>query len=108
MIRYVQDDNLWCPYVICDHCNERIEDAKQGNALYNPDKGIVYFTHKKCNHAWEHINHAESSNGSRACWFADELEAFILRLGINLAMAKAEGTEGLSVWVGVRGKILML
>ena len=44
--------------VVCDHCKDVIDDAKQGNYQYRAEPeslpGVMYFTHKHCCRAFEH------------------------------------------------------
>lgn len=71
------------PVVICDQCGEQITDAKDGNYEWRADQGEwteyqIYFTHKKCCHAFE------MENGDPSMWLAGELAHFMLYLGNNL------------------------
>lgn len=89
MIKIALIKNLYCPIVTCDACGNRIDEFADGSVLYRmPDplsapylplnEGELFFTHKRCNHAFEHYNPAN--------WFWDELGPFILQLGFNTQM----------------------
>ena len=47
------------PVVVCDHCGQRIAEARQGNSPWpvdgqgHPIESQIYFTHKRCARAWE-------------------------------------------------------
>jgi hypothetical protein len=50
-IRIVLRDNLNCPVVFCDHCQQEIETAKNGNyewQMGEKDGSSLFFTHKAC------------------------------------------------------------
>jgi hypothetical protein len=80
-------DGHACPVVVCDHCGERIEDARDGNyqwrmGLRDTDWGSrVFFTHKRCCHAFEQAHPEEGFT-----WGAIELECFPVYLGNNLRL----------------------
>jgi hypothetical protein len=59
-LRMVLEGDLFRPLVFCDHCGERIDDARDANAEYvrdagglRPLTGQVFFTHKVCSDAFE-------------------------------------------------------
>jgi hypothetical protein len=71
------------PVVVCDHCGEQIEDAKDGNYQYRIDErgfphGPLYFTHKECCLAFE------AADPERGVWSATELDYLPLYLVNNL------------------------
>ena len=100
MIEFTLDRRLWCPWVFCDHCGERIETAQDGNVHYKILDPLPRFTHKRC------LLPFENSHGGPAQWFCEELETFMLRLAINLDMAQDEGQDGMFTKVVIRGKLV--
>lgn len=90
MIKLVPTPSKMCPVVVCDHCQERIEDARQGNVYWRQwkthrftpdaatgttsmeelppresilvDDGQFYTLHKKCTRVFETI-HADEQQG---------------------------------------------
>ncbi len=39
--------------MVCEHRDEKIEEAGKSNALWDPDSGEAFFVHKPCNRAFE-------------------------------------------------------
>jgi hypothetical protein len=84
------------PRVVCDHCGERIREAKDGNYQWSQAEGgadgqtaVMYFTHKACCHAFE------QTHGASATWHAIDLEArpyFLMQnLQLSWRAAQAKG-----------------
>lgn len=52
------EPDLYEPHVICDHCCDRVMDAKDGLGLWHvrndgSTDGKLYFVHKRCVRAFE-------------------------------------------------------
>jgi hypothetical protein len=79
-------NGLSCPTVVCDHCHQPIERAKDGNYQWRmdlPSPQPMYFTHKRCCLAFE------DSRGRRApgvLWGSMELSVLSVYLERNLAL----------------------
>jgi hypothetical protein len=81
-----RESGLDRPVVICDHCGLEITEAKDGNYEWEVGEegeilnGTIYFTHKRCCHAFEQTN--------RGCarWYAIGLECLPVYLANNLQM----------------------
>ena len=100
MLRVVGKRGLCCPVITCDWCGRPIEDARQGNYewVFGPEgdstaytarmasgetlTAEVFFTHKRCCHAFEMAN----NRGSGVLWGAFGLECLPVYLGANLAL----------------------
>jgi hypothetical protein len=86
-LRIQDEGGLDRPVVICDLCGAEITDALDGNFQWafddegRLDGGEVYFTHKRCCHAFE-----QSNGGGGACWGAIGLECLPIYLGANLRL----------------------
>lgn len=69
------------PVILCDWCGERIADAADGNYAWgegnNGDQIPVWFTHKRCHHAW-------AAKYPDRDLFAEELRVLPLFLHRNL------------------------
>jgi ribosomal protein L24E len=81
------EQDLYCPQLFCDYCGEQIE--AQGNGLYQvrdgePVTGEIFFTHKHCNHAFEHFN--RPAEGAR--WYWVDARDLPLQLAANLGMGR--------------------
>jgi len=80
-------DNRSCPVVLCDHCGQPINDAKDGNyqwrmGMNDSDFGSrIYFTHKRCCQAFE-----DDHDDEKVLWGAMELACLPIYLGNNLAL----------------------
>jgi hypothetical protein len=78
--------NRHCPTVVCDVCGQEIEDATDGNAQWVMDEeeygagGALYFTHKKCCHAFDTGPFQKGLVG------AEELAPFMVFLANNLCL----------------------
>jgi hypothetical protein len=91
-------DHLACPVVLCDHCREPIEDARDGNVYYNPDftndgTTDMFFNHKRCARAFEVARDARF-------WHTWELADLLVYLPANLAYTQKDiekRTERLAV-----------
>jgi hypothetical protein len=74
------------PVVACDHCGQRIVEAREGNVTWRitPEgrlvNGEVYFTHKECWNDFEWLH-----GGSRE-WLVMELQCLPIYLGENLRL----------------------
>jgi hypothetical protein len=59
-LQIVQGRRTANPGIACDHCGQPITNGKDGNYQWRPtDEGettTVYFTHKRCCHAFEHLH----------------------------------------------------
>ena len=81
------------PIVCCDHCGERIQDAKNGNFMWMigpnislPEDGKLYFTHKRCCGPFE-----RSFDMPEGCMLASgELSWFPIYLERNINLDRAE------------------
>jgi hypothetical protein len=75
----IQRRGRHCPAIECDHCGQRIRTARDGNVQWAlRAKGpMVYFTHKRCCHAFEEANPG-------ILWGAMELSQFPLYLANSL------------------------
>ncbi len=77
------------PGVICDVCGKDIKNARDGNAQWlmgEEGKGCtIYFTHKKCCHAFDTANPDAG---------AQELSHFLVFLVNNLKMDWEKAREG--------------
>ena len=76
------------PIVVCDHCDTRIDDARDGNAQWrepssSPGHGRrdLFFTHKRCYRAFT----ADERPDSDFMWHSQELSAFLWFLTSNAA-----------------------
>ena len=81
-LKVVFDKGEWCPVVVCDHCGERITDARQGNYQWQHDGETVVFTHKKC------CRDYESAHGGRQAWLWADITWLPRYLAVNLKNAK--------------------
>ncbi|HKI38530.1 MAG TPA: hypothetical protein VKA46_42170 [Gemmataceae bacterium] len=87
-IKYEAGLNM--PVVVCDQCYEEIADA--GDGIYEwlveedgrPWDGRMYFTHKRCCHAFE------QARGGRRRWCWGPLECLPIYLGNNLRLSWKE------------------
>jgi len=58
-IRIAIEEGVAKVVAVCDHCAERIEDAKKANYLWkhaddgSAETGIIYTVHKSCTRAFE-------------------------------------------------------
>lgn len=83
MIYMVVENGKSCPVVLCDHCGERITGSGNYQWLISAEQSRpaeVFFTHKRCCHAFEIANPAPEGT----CWGAMEIQAFPIYLGNNL------------------------
>lgn len=83
------DEDRSGPVVICDHCGQRIESARDGNVEWQVDAegrptagGAIFFTHKDCCRAFE--------TAARNRWYTQELSAFLVYLGNGLHVSWRE------------------
>lgn len=89
-----------CPVVICDHCGEVIEDARDGNyqwqgAIHEDEIALMVFTHKACCDPFEHAHRHEGS------WCAiglDALPHFLLR-NLGLTWKQSRSCAALMSWM---------
>lgn len=80
----IRGDRYHSPIIVCDHCQQPIEYAKQGNYEWKVGpEGVVepriYFTHKRCSRAFE-----EANAGEGWTWHATELQLLPIYLERNL------------------------
>jgi len=86
IVQKVGKRELLCPVVFCDFCGKRIEDATEGTYEYrredasSPEGAEVKFVHKDCSRQFE------AAHGKSIAWYWDELQAFPVFLGNNLAL----------------------
>jgi hypothetical protein len=79
-------DRRSCPTVVCDVCGKEIKAASDGNAQWMMDEeqhdsgATLYFTHKKCCHAFDVAHSDEQLVG------ANDLDQFMVFLSNNLHM----------------------
>lgn len=84
-IRAVYREGRFYPSLVCEHCDEKIEEAGKANALWDPDYGEAFFVHKPCNRAFE------SSFGERLWW--EPLDSFLHRILHNSGFRPEEAKE---------------
>jgi hypothetical protein len=83
-LRIVEDGAYFKPVIVCDQCGEAIAQASDGNYQWRFDGrgdypgAAVYFTHKKCCHAFEVANPGP--------WGAMELDCLFVYLSNNLQL----------------------
>jgi len=91
-IRIAIEDGVAKVVAVCDHCAERIQDAKKGNYLWTHDEdgsaetGIIYTVHKSCTRAFE-----ESKPDGR--WGAVELQELPVYLARNMDVDLDEAAD---------------
>jgi hypothetical protein len=92
------DEKKASPCIICDHCDQIIRTAKDGNSLWLEDISYpriagktveIKNTHKKCNYAFERANPAESDQ----CWMSHELTKDLTMLLENIALTKQSAAK---------------
>lgn len=82
-----------CPVIICDECQRRIEDAKDGNVEFKMltgdgrDRNVVFLHKGDCTLAYE------ATHDGRVCWGSDELAGFVLLLGHNIRISKSDAAQ---------------
>jgi hypothetical protein len=87
-----------CPTVVCDVCQEEIEDARDGNAQWmmgeegQGDGAAVFFTHKQCCRAFDRAAHADDR-----CPGANELAHFMVFLSDNIRMNWPDARRGAAI-----------
>jgi hypothetical protein len=72
------------PVVYCDVCQERITDAKDGNVQWMitdtdgqvRDRAEIYFTHKRCCHAFDAQHGEVISEGVEKCQALETAPAY--------------------------------
>ena len=83
-LRIVEDGRYEKPTIVCDHCGEAITDVGDGNYQWRFDGrgdypgAAVYFTHKRCCHAFEKANPGP--------WGAMALDCLFVYLSNNLKL----------------------
>jgi hypothetical protein len=90
------------PVVICDHCGKRIEDAKQGQYLWDVEKRDengampIYFVHKGCDRLFDPTH--------SLAW--DELDTLPILLGNNTQLNWKQAREHIKLLgsLGIMGK----
>jgi hypothetical protein len=103
MIKMVVEGQKAFPKVFCDQCEQVIDDAKKGNALWAVGDellqggGRIYFTHKQCNHLFEHTHDGQDG------WAWMPLEIFPIQLSANLHLrwGDKESLDTAKVWAGI-------
>ncbi|GAB4201793.1 MAG: hypothetical protein OHK0022_24200 [Roseiflexaceae bacterium] len=88
MLSIQRIDNMFVPVVICDYCNQVIDDAIDGNFLWKVledgsigETGKIYFTHKHCDQAFE-----DNNPETNFLWYSDELDNLPIYLMRSLNM----------------------
>jgi hypothetical protein len=87
----INDDGRHAPQAFCDHCGERIEQARDGNYEWHPgniepgDEVEVYLIHKRCTQAFQQATGKHPYTG--------ELTVFPVYLGNNLEIDWDEANE---------------
>ncbi len=76
---------LLCPAIVCDWCQERIEDAADGNVYYyHDDEGLgpppanLFYNHKRC--AWAHDADLEVHKREGTLVMSEDLGVFLAQL----------------------------
>ena len=99
-LRIVEDGRYEKPTIVCDQCGEAITDVNDARYQWRfDDRGdypdaAVYFTHKRCCHAFEEANPGP--------WGAMELECLFVYLSNSLKLdwEAAKGRAGLPDCIG--------
>jgi len=79
---------ILCPAVVCDWCQERIEDGGSGNVYYYHDEPAnLFYNHKDCARAHDAYLEAHKSEG--ALVMSGHLEVFLAQLLGNTGREKA-------------------
>jgi hypothetical protein len=84
-----EEAGLFMPIIVCDHCYEEIADARDGNYEWlveddgRPWDGRMYFTHKRCCHAFEQARRVGR-------WYAMPLECMPIYLENNLRLNRKQ------------------
>ena len=81
-----------CPVVVCDHCGQVIEDARDGNyqwqgAMQEDEIALMVFTHKACCDPFEHAHRHEEP------WCSIGLDALPHFLLHNLGLTGKESAS---------------
>jgi len=73
----------FCPFVFCDHCHLKIEDAKMAIATWNDEGRVRHFHKGDCSRAeprdpyWsqlnEHLSHTASNAGVKELEFGFDI-----------------------------------
>ncbi len=84
-IKAVYSEGRFFPSLICDHCDEKIEEAGKSNALWDPHSEEAFFVHTHCNRAFE------SSFGERL-WY-EPLDSFLHRVLFNVGFRPEKAKE---------------
>jgi hypothetical protein len=92
MIKIVlSEKGRYGPRIFCDHCGEKIEDARAGSCEFlvhsagdrigEPVTGDLFFAHKQCSRAFE-AEHFEFGQK----WHVGDISALPIRLAASLGM----------------------
>jgi hypothetical protein len=84
-LRITNDGRHNCPTVFCDHCNEVIRTARDGNYQWRHGEEELFFTHKKCCRAFQ-----QARPGT---WLFTPLEALPGYLAANLGVRPEESRK---------------
>jgi hypothetical protein len=91
MISEIKD--RFCPIVVCDHCLQMIQDARDGNYQWAIDEqtgqpltGEIFFTHKRCFPAFD--AKSRTALGREIVWGAMGLEGLPIYLVHNLRLGR--------------------
>jgi hypothetical protein len=86
-----------CPVIVCDECGGKIERGQSGNCLWDYlDGGAPYFTHKRCNYAFEKLRWPGRVFG----WMDLDALLVYLRNNLKVNMKKAETKVVLLAQIG--------
>jgi hypothetical protein len=81
----VTTDHRTAPCVFCDHCQQRIQTAGDGNAEWEAvQKADILFTHKHCTDAFR-VAHMQVTKSMELTYFPLRL-TFNLDIDVNWAM----------------------
>ncbi len=89
MLVVVREDGLNAPAALCDQCGERIDEARQGNYVWNPHADgtpEMLFTHKRCYGPWRSSNHTVD-------WYATSLDVLPVYLEGSLNVDREQAVR---------------
>jgi hypothetical protein len=88
------EDGRFKPAIVCDHCGQRIDDARMGNYQWQmADHGqcaedkTIFFTHKGCCRPFE------EAQGGRRRWAWAPLSSLPVFLAANLSLSLKDATR---------------
>ena len=95
-MRMISDANGSVAAVFCDHCQQRIDTADEGNVEWRSlDVAEVEFTHKQCSDAFR-------SQKGDLTYHSMELSVFPLRLAYALDVDLDEAQDHLELLTGLK------